>query len=693
MAVEIGALRALLSLDSAAFERGVKRAQASMGGLERGLSQAANRMGSIGRRMSAAITLPLAAATTLLMRSSLQNVDAQAKLAQSLGTSVASIQTLERAGELAGVSMSGIEQATKDLTRRLSQAAAGTGPAVDALGRLGLSANELMQMPLDERVKAINSAIEQFVPAAQRAAVAGQLFGEEGSIAMSRVDATTIERAREELEKFGVTVSDLDADKIEDANDAMSSLGLVSRGLGNQIAVALAPALRALAEGIASVAGWFADLSPSMKQIIGVTAAVAAAIGPLAIGLSLVASGLAVAIGAVSSFTAVLITLRGALLATGIGALIVGAGMLVDFLIRLRTATGSWGAALEALGDLASGVWEGIKASAASIAPALGSVWATIQAAFYSMLEGISLRWSRFLGNLGADLANVPLLGDFSDSLLRSSREAFAGMSELNGIAQAAENSASRLKAEAAALASQGFDKARDAADRLREILSTEIEASDEATRSAQDLSGALDEIGGTEGGGSAGRAASGINKVKDATDDARKAQEEWATTMAGHFDGLITGGKGLSGVLNSMARQFESQGWQQLFGALSGGFTKKPSGGGGLFSGITSFIGGLFGGFRATGGPVAAGTSYVVGERGPELFTPKSSGAIIPNGSFGGGRTAIDLNVYVDDDGRLAAIAQQNGAQAGAAVAVRVVQSQGPAMAAQAADKQARMG
>ena len=69
--------------------------------------------------------------------SGLASVDAQAKLAQSLGTTVASIQVLERAGELAGVAMSGIEQATKDLTRRLSQAAAGAGPAADALGRLG----------------------------------------------------------------------------------------------------------------------------------------------------------------------------------------------------------------------------------------------------------------------------------------------------------------------------------------------------------------------------------------------------------------------------------------------------------------------------------------------------------------------------------------------------------------------------
>lgn len=125
------------------------------------------------------------------------------KLAQSLGTTVASIQTLERAGELAGVSMSGIEQATKDLTRRLSQAAAGTGPAADALDRLGLSANELIALPLDQRVGAINAAIESFVPVAERAAVAGQLFGEEGSIAMSRIDTATLRQATEDVLAFG----------------------------------------------------------------------------------------------------------------------------------------------------------------------------------------------------------------------------------------------------------------------------------------------------------------------------------------------------------------------------------------------------------------------------------------------------------------------------------------------------------
>jgi hypothetical protein len=56
-----------------------------------------------------------------------------------------------------------------------------------------------------------------------------------------------------------------------------------------------------------------------------------------------------------------------------------------------------------------------------------------------------------------------------------------------------------------------------------------------------------------------------------------------------------------------------------------------------------------LFGGGRAMGGPVNAGTTYMVGERGPELFTPNTNGTIIPNNRLGGGSatgTVINLTV-----------------------------------------------
>lgn len=47
--------------------------------------------------------------------------------------------------------------------------------------------------------------------------------------------------------------------------------------------------------------------------------------------------------------------------------------------------------------------------------------------------------------------------------------------------------------------------------------------------------------------------------------------------------------------------------------------------------------------GARAEGGPVSAGAPYVVGERGPEVFVPASSGTIIPNGA---GSTVINISV-----------------------------------------------
>ncbi len=72
--------------------------------------------------------------------------------------------------------------------------------------------------------------------------------------------------------------------------------------------------------------------------------------------------------------------------------------------------------------------------------------------------------------------------------------------------------------------------------------------------------------------------------------------------------------------------------------GPLSGIFGGKRGSGGGIFG---SLISGIFGGFRADGGPVQAGKTYVTGERGPELFTPSTSGFITPNhelGQTGGG-------------------------------------------------------
>jgi len=71
----------------------------------------------------------------------------------------------------------------------------------------------------------------------------------------------------------------------------------------------------------------------------------------------------------------------------------------------------------------------------------------------------------------------------------------------------------------------------------------------------------------------------------------------------------------------------------------------------------VTQAIGGAidfaFGGGKAAGGPVMGGTSYLVGERGAEIFTPSGNGVITPNNKLGG-NTTINLNVTgaIDPEG-----------------------------------------
>jgi hypothetical protein len=333
--------------------------------------EAANRsMEAFWRRAgvaAAAATAALAAAAGAMIRSGLQVVDAQAKLAASLDTTVASIQVLERAGDLAGVSMGQIEQATMQLTRRLSQAASGTGPAVSALNRLRLSAAELQRLPLDERIALIQDRLSEFVPEAERAAVASQLFGDRAALVFTRIDSATLRQANQDLIDFGVIVSDQDAGQIERTNDAISRLGLLWRGVSNQLTVAVAPAIEAVVEGLARIANVNGPLGQSIRLVfdnLGRLASTAVAFAGFMAGR--LVAGVVAATLSVRGLATALVFLRGALIRTGIGALIVGAGELVYWFMRLVTGAGGFGAAMGLLRDVAVEVWERIKLGASS---------------------------------------------------------------------------------------------------------------------------------------------------------------------------------------------------------------------------------------------------------------------------------------------------------------------------------------
>jgi tape measure domain-containing protein len=102
---------------------------------------------------------------------------------------------------------------------------------------------------------------------------------------------------------------------------------------------------------------------------------------------------------------------------------------------------------------------------------------------------------------------------------------------------------------------------------------------------------------------------------------------------------------------------------------------------------GVNTALGGIpgFGDFfKAKGGPVSGGSPYMVGEKGPELFVPNTSGTIVPNnklGGGGGGSTSVVVNV--DAKGSSASgdsgAGKQLGGLIGAAVQAELIKQQRP--------------
>lgn len=97
---------------------------------------------------------------------------------------------------------------------------------------------------------------------------------------------------------------------------------------------------------------------------------------------------------------------------------------------------------------------------------------------------------------------------------------------------------------------------------------------------------------------------------------------------------------------LSEIAAHALQTGIGSLFGGGGGG--GSGSGGGGIFDLLGGTIGSLFGlPGRATGGPVAPGRAYVVGERGPEVFVPTTSGRV-ESGPVGGGGRDVRVAIQV---------------------------------------------
>ena len=205
-----------------------------------------------------------AAGIGALVKSSFELNDKLAKTSDRLGLTTEALAGLRHAAELSGAGTDTLDMALQRLTRRVAEAATGSGEAVGALKELGLSAEHLNTLPTDEKFKAIAQAFEGVQDQSDRVRLAFKLFDSEGVKLVNTLNmgAKGLNDAAQEARDLGLAISRVDAAKIEAANDAFLRVQTAIKGVGNTLAIELAPYVEQTATA-------FSDWAKANNELVG----------------------------------------------------------------------------------------------------------------------------------------------------------------------------------------------------------------------------------------------------------------------------------------------------------------------------------------------------------------------------------------------------------------------------------------
>ena len=227
--------------------------EAAMGAAKASVEQFAGAIGSTQARIAGMVgaVVGLAGAGSLgaLVRSQMDAIDGAAKTADQLGIETSALISMRHAADLAGVGNEEFDASLRRMQKAIGEASVGGGAAAEKFTALGLSVADLTNSSPDQQFQKIADAVMAIENPAQRAAAVTDIFGKQGQKLLNTMmgGADAMKQAAAEAEAYGIAVSRVDAAKVEAANDSLTRVAGVIRGVGTQLAVALAPYIEAAA--------------------------------------------------------------------------------------------------------------------------------------------------------------------------------------------------------------------------------------------------------------------------------------------------------------------------------------------------------------------------------------------------------------------------------------------------------------
>lgn len=286
---------------------------------------------------------------------------------QALGVTTEAITELGHAAEVGGSSAGAITGGLRRLAMAMDQVKKGEGPAVDALNKLGLSADDFKGKALDENLEIVADKFKAMPDGIAKTNLAMGIFGKSGAdlIPFLNNGADGIQELRQEAVDLGLSLSGETAKNLADFEDDTKRLGATWQGIKIQVVSSLLPALSGLVEHLKE---WLAAnrelIQKGLSTVITVaTYAVKAFATALEYALkflsvlaedSSVMNGVLIALGAAMAYFAV----------TAVAAWIAAAAPIIAF-IALVTAVYVGVAKLienwDAVKEAGASAWEWIK--------------------------------------------------------------------------------------------------------------------------------------------------------------------------------------------------------------------------------------------------------------------------------------------------------------------------------------------
>ena len=253
-------------------EHSLKKIDRASGTASRSLGSLAERASSLrsGIRLLGGALAGITAAGGLaaLVNRSLETADAIGKTADKLGVGVGALQELRHAASLAGVQQNTLDMALQRFTRRVGEAARGTGEAKEALASMGIALRDQNGhiRRSDELLGDVADALRSVEDPAERLRLAFKLFDSEGvaMVNMLRDGADGLAATRQRARDLGLV---LEEDLIRGAEKAKDELEILGKVISTNLTRAildLSPLIEDLSSGLADLA---ADAGVAYEQL------------------------------------------------------------------------------------------------------------------------------------------------------------------------------------------------------------------------------------------------------------------------------------------------------------------------------------------------------------------------------------------------------------------------------------------